>query len=199
MLRAPALTIINEATPETLHAAFKVSGALERGDLPRQSIFRIGSQKPYPNISVRTEIGHEHEKRLSALMKKCQEVQSTEDPKAYDMQFAPEIIRDVEEFWNWCVDQENQWMKQDTVKGLMLTRAFVKAIKYAGIATVYNYEHDLIIKRPEWEWAKNMVMYEINGIDHFFQGSANSGTSVMDDVIRRDGRCHQTHSRAYHC
>ena len=188
ILRAPALTVINEATPETLHEAFKETNALERGDLPRQSIFRVGRMKPYPNMNAREDIDGNHAVRLAELLKTCQETQAHEDPKAYKMRFADDIANEVLEFSFEMVDLENNNAGKNTIKSLMVSRAFVKAMKFAAIATVYNKKRGdaraLIIDREEWEWGKAMVMYEINSLEHFFMGSGE-GESVVDDAVRR--------------
>jgi len=191
-MRAPALTIINEATPQTLHAAFKEHGALERGDLPRQSIYRVDRDKPLPNDNRRPEVGDYHKQRLMMLINKCAPAQAADNPHAYDLKFNDDILEDVKSFEKRMVKMENELREIDNVKSIMLSRAPIKAKKFAAIATVYNKRQDhinsrgerdaLVIDRPEWEWAKAMIEYEINGVGNFFAGSSHGGNPTMEII-----------------
>jgi len=104
------------------------------------------------------------------------------------MQFSAEIIDEVNEFWDFMVEVENSCAGTNTIKSLMASRAFVKAMKFAAIATVYNKSRGdrdaLIIDREEWEWGKAMINYELNSLEHFFMGSGE-GESTNDELVRR--------------
>lgn len=183
-LRAAALTIISESTPETLLEAFSSGGCLENGHLPRQSIFRVMGDKPYMNTNPRSEIDGEVRDRLQILLNKCTELQATDDTSAvWDMEFEGEMLKDAKQFSDMCVDIENE--HRGDVKGIMASRMFVKAMKYAAIATVLNYEHQLAIGEAEWEWAKSLVLYEFDQVDNFFHGSdlSDKYADVISSVI----------------
>ena len=173
-LRAAALSIISESTPETLHSAFSSGGCLENGHLPRQSIFRVIGDKPYMNFSAKEKLDDDINCRLEKLISTCSEVQSCDNPDVFDFTFSDCIVDDVKLFSKECVNIENN--NRGNVKGIMANRMFMKAMKYAAIATVINYEHNLCICSVEWEWAKQLVSYEFSCVDKFFQGSDFSDT-----------------------
>lgn len=183
MLRAPALSIINEATPETLLEAFKANDSLERGELPRQSIYRIVGDKPYMNFNAADKkLSKENEARLKTLVKQCSSVQAVEDPQAHHLIPVDNIKLDMMAFSEKYVNIENDHRNTDSIKSIMASRCFLKALRFAGIASVYNHT-DAIVREAEWNWAKDMVEYEMSGIDNFFQGGKFG--NVYADLIRR--------------
>jgi hypothetical protein len=185
-MRAPALTIINEATPETLLQAFTSRGSLDSGELPRQSIFRVIGKKPYLNEGFdEVEIPAYLIKRLREIYVRCAKVQAQEDPEAYIMKFDSHIISDAKEFSRMLTDYENAMESAgDPIKEKMASRAYVKAMKFSALACVFNYEKDLLIHKPEWEWAKAMVQYELDSVDQFFSGGAG-GFSELETLARQ--------------
>ncbi|MEE8382689.1 MAG: hypothetical protein V3R78_12530 [Thermodesulfobacteriota bacterium] len=182
-LRAPALSIINEATPETLLLAFKETGSLENGLLPRQSIFRVSRKKPYP-VAPKSELSDKCMQRLMELIKKCSNFQAVEDPEAWDMQYDDEIVDDISKHANVYVDLYNEFIGSDITKAIMASRLHVKALKYAAIASVFNHT-DAIIRKPEWEWAKELAAFEYNGVDRFFKGSTSNNQHDLATLIGR--------------
>lgn len=183
MLRAPALSIVNEATPETLLEAFKSNDSLERGELPRQSIYRIVGNKPYMNFEAAGKrLSKDSEDRLRHLIKMCSSVQAVEDPQAYHLIPEVDVRVDMAKFASRYVDIENEHRNIDSIKSIMASRCFLKALRFAGIASVYNHT-DAVVRMKEWEWAKDMVEYEMSGIDNFFQGGKFG--NVYADLIRR--------------
>ena len=178
-----ALSIISESTPDVLFRALGTSGSMMNGHLPRQTIFRVMNDKPPINRNRITEISSKLRLRLSKLVDKCSEIQA-KDILEYDDVWHFDMKNIQENFFDYCdecrlVGQENK----GTPKGAMSTRAAVKALKYAAIATVINYEHELVIQKPEWEWGKSLATYELNGVSDFFSGT--SFDNVMDDVAKR--------------
>jgi hypothetical protein len=178
-----ALSIISESTPDVLFRALGTSGSMMNGHLPRQTIFRVMNDKPPINRNRITEISSKLRLRLSKLVDSCSEIQA-KDVLEYDDVWHLDMKNIQENFFDYCdecrlVGQENK----GTPKGAMSTRAAVKALKYAAIATVINYEHCLEIKELEWEWGKSLAMYELNGVSDFFSGT--SFDNVMDDVAKR--------------
>lgn len=183
MLRAPALSIVNEATPETLLEAFKSNDSLERGELPRQSIYRIVGDKPYMNFEAASKsLSKNSEARLKHLIKICASVQAVEDPQAYHLMPDDEVRLDMVGFAEKYVNIENEHRNTDSIKSIMASRCFLKALRFAGLASVYNHT-DAVVHKQEWEWAKSMVEYEMSGINNFFQGGKFG--DVYSDFIRR--------------
>lgn len=182
-LRAVAATIISEATPETLLSAYRDTGALDNGHLPRQSIFRVTSKRPRMNRNAMSETSIDIKNRLKTLISKCANIQAVDDPSPYLLTFDPAVQDDVWDYSDKCNDIMEQNLQLNPIKSKMATRMFVKAVKYAGIATVFNHENNLIIGEEEWNWGKQMVEYEMRGVDNFFLGSGFS--DKMHDLVTR--------------
>jgi len=186
--QAVSMTIISESTPETLLGAFKDAGSLENGHLPRQSIFRVLGGKPKLNrMANRNKTPKHLIERINHLVQMCAGVQAKDDPEPYEMYFDDDIIDDFYAFCDKCDGlQSESMMSSDHIQAIMASRMFVKAIKYAGIATVFNYERNLTITRPEWEWAKEMVEFEMANVGAFFQGGG--GNLLSDLSVRLVGK-----------
>ena len=170
-LRAPSLTLITEATPGTMLSAFKENESLERGELARQSLYRISDQKPSMNRGLQRKVDDDQLLRLSELAKTCKRVQNIEDPNAWNMEYSADIQRDIWDHSDSMVQMENKLYGTDDIASIMATRAHVKALKFAAIATVYNHRSNLTISAEEWAWGKAMVEYEMRKLSHFFSGS----------------------------
>ena len=180
ILRAPSLSIVSEATPETLLSTFRASGAAERGDIARQSIYRISRNKPYTNRNVKFNIDDECANKLKYLANKCSQIQAEDDPKAHLM--PAESVRLQDEIYEWmdyCVDMQRKYSDSDQIKAIMWSRAAVKCLKFAGIASVFNHT-DSKICREEWEWAKKIVQYEMDGVESFFRGGGFG--NILDEL-----------------
>jgi hypothetical protein len=175
-LSSPALSIVNEATPETLLIAFKRGNSIEVGDLPRQSIFRIHRDKPYPNKKPRKHINEECEERLKHLITLCSDIQADNRPEVIDIDYG-DLEDEIWEHSKHWVDIENKYKHSDSIKSNMATRMHLKALKFAGISSVFNND-DGVLHREEWEWAKALVQYEFDGLVNFFAGSG----SVINEV-----------------
>lgn len=183
MLRAPCLTIINEATPITLHEAFKTTQALEVGHIPRQSIFRVTGNKPFMNEHVSEGISDEHKTRLDQIMKQCQETQAQDDPKVMNIEWELGLWEKAVKYSNELTTRENAAARGGSrIDRIMLSRAFVKCMKYAAICSIYNH-FDLMIKHDEWEYAKMLTEYELDGVSNFFRGSGEEDET--EDLVKR--------------
>jgi hypothetical protein len=170
ILRAPSLSIVSEATPETLLQTFRANNAAERGDIARQSIYRISRQKPYANRLVKFGIDDECIEKLKYLAHKCSQVQAEDDPRAHMMGAeTPELQDDIYQWMDYAVDMQRKYHHSDQIKSIMWSRAAVKCLKFAGIASVFNHNTAVICK-DEWEWAKSLVQYEMDGVEAFFKG-----------------------------
>lgn len=55
----------------------------------------------------------------------------------------------------------------------MYSRLFVKALKFAALASIMNYEDYPYIPMREWSWAKDLVNYEIEGLEGLFANSSS--------------------------
>lgn len=184
-LRAIAPTIISESTPEQLISAYQEVGALTSGYLPRQLVFKIHKRQTKMNRNVRDDFPDEIIHRLHDLLETCAQVQNQEDPMAFDMVFADDIVEDMfayQERYNE-ISAENEGV--DSVKQHMATRIGLKVIRVAAVATVFNKTSDdpdaLVIDREEWEWAKALCDYEFEHITESLGGL--SGDQTMENAV----------------
>ncbi len=187
-IRNPALSIINEATPETLLDALKDSNSLDNGLLPRQSVFRIIGKKPYENENVREFVDDDLMSILRKLVVKCASIQSEDNCVGKVWQFGFEDLDEKRAHSKFCTDVEND--NDGTTKGVMASRMHMKTMKFAAIATVinksnYNKDDRLLIGGDEWEWAKKVTAYELAGIEQVFSGSdfSNAFEDVTYDIV----------------
>lgn len=170
-LHSPALSIVNEATPETLLKAFGADNSLETGELPRQLILRVGGNKPYMNRRRIGAVRGSVLEKLRHLHRKCAEIQSKHDYQVFSMLPCDEAMaKDWEKHENMCVDLENSYRSTDPVKQIMASRMHVKTLKLAALASCFNH-FELNIRWEDWEWAKQFTEWEYSGVDHFFKGS----------------------------
>lgn len=180
-LRAPALTLVSEATPETLLTAFQESGALESGHIPRQTIIRVDRDKPYWNENKVGVLYDDVLSRIQDLTKICSQYQNVDDPQSWDMVYEDEeLAKEAIGLSKYYTDIENEYRGSNTLKRAMASRMFLKILKLAGIASVVNHEQ-AIIRREDWEWAKAMGEYEFAGIERFFRGD---GSSQYDHLVQ---------------
>lgn len=182
-LRAPALTIINESTPEMLLNVFRRADSLRSGDIPRQLIYRVMASKPKSNRRhYNTGMSDACKEKLKHLVGKCSTVQAVEDPSAWDMIPVASVDADMEKTEQYYTDMQNENRGTNTTKYTMATRAYYKAVRLAAIASAFNH-YDLAIHMEEWQWAKSMIEHEMAGLAMFFQGGG-MGDPILDIVHR---------------
>jgi hypothetical protein len=111
-------------------------------------------------------------------------VQSDADPKSIGVWFDDDIVEDMWSFLGWCDNVKHDCVDSDPVKSNMASRMFVKAAKYAGICAVFNSQNEAEVKIcvEEWNWAKDMVVYELDNVNSTL-GNLNGG-GEMSDAIR---------------
>ncbi len=182
-MRAPALSIINESTPEMLLSVFKKGDGLRSGDIPRQLIYRIIGEKPKANRKAHTySVSTECLDKIKHLISKCSGVQAAEDPAAWDLEPDNKVEASMIECEEYYVKMQNDNRNSNTTKYSMATRAYYKAVRLAAIASAFNH-FDLAIHEEEWLWAKEMISFEMDGLSHFFKGGG-MGDPIADIVSR---------------
>lgn len=183
-LKSPALSVICESTPENLLESFRQQGAIDNGQLARQSVFRVRGDIPYPADNIQRVLTHDCTKKLKHLASKAAAVQALDDPNVHEMYAEnDEVFAMIAAHHRMCIDMRNKHRLTDKLKEVMWSRAHVKALRYAGIACVFNREEAKIF-REEWEWATRMVDYEMACVDSCFSGGGLQG-DPLDDVARR--------------
>lgn len=182
-MRAPALSIINESTPEMLLSVFKKGDGLRSGDIPRQLIYRIVGEKPDANRKAHTyAVNEDCLEKIKHLISKCSGVQAVEDPAAWDLEADRTVDTNMIETERYYVKMQNENRNSNTTKYSMATRAYYKAVRLAAIASAFNH-FDLSIHEEEWLWAKEMISFEMDGLSHFFKGGGMS--DPIADIVTR--------------
>ncbi len=204
-LRAMAITIISESTPEQLMSAYSQMGALTNGYLPRQIIFKIEKRQTKINRNVKDTFDDKLANRLLELLETCAAVQAESDPKAFEMDFHPDIHDDVYDYQDSYNELAAKYEVTNKIKANMATRIGLKVVRIAALATVFNKPKSspncLVIEKPEWEWAKALCDYEFKNVTNALAGLSGDGEmdnaivavytkmkSIIDDTIR-DSKC----------
>jgi len=204
-LRAMAITIISESTPDQLMSAYSQMGALTNGYLPRQIIFKIEKRQTKINRNVKNTFDDKLAARLLELLETCACVQAESDPKAFEMDFHPDIISEVYDYQDNYNEIAAQYESSNKIKSNMATRIGLKVVRIAALATVFNKPKSspncLIIDRAEWEWAKALCDYEFRHVTTALAGLSGDGEmdnaivavygkmlSIIDDSIK-DSKC----------
>jgi hypothetical protein len=204
-IRAMAMSIISESTPEQMYEAYSATGALTSGYLPRQLLLKINRRQTVMNRNVKLDLPDKIRNRLLELLAKCSAVQAEADPKAYMLMFDEGLEDDFHNYFEEYSRLSSEAEGIDPIRQHMATRVAQKAAKLAGIATVFNKTSDnhrsLIVERSEWEWAKALCDYEYMHITSALSGLVGDQAmmnavvavygkmiSIIDDTIK-DGKC----------
>jgi hypothetical protein len=193
-MRSPALTLVSESTPSTILDELHSGNNLDNGLLPRQSLYRIISDKPYPNMNSREYLSEEILQRIRLLVEECKMYQNDSTGvriRCTNFEWG-DLQDDMHEFWKKCIDIDNNERRtgNNSPKGIMAGRMHVKAMKYAAICTLFNIESvplgedcaPITIDRDAWNWAKNIVVYELANTLKFFEGS--NFINPIEDIVK---------------
>jgi hypothetical protein len=179
-IRAMAITIISESTEEQLMDAYKSSGALASGYLPRQLIFKIDKRVSKINRNIDTTIPEKVGNRLGQLMELASKVQAEDDPDVIEVYFEDSCREDMLDYSDKYSGIAREFERTDMVKAVMATRIAQKAIRLAGICSIFNGEAE--ISEQSWSWAKDLCDYEFSKVSNALSGLA--GSDDMDNAIR---------------
>lgn len=184
--RAIALTRISESTEVELFAAYRDSNAFESGLIPRQSIFRIVNPTIEMNRNIRRKISKNLITKFNALIDVCSTVQAVEDPSSHFIYCKDDKL--VEHLYTYADSLKKMSVDADTgrITQIMSSRMFVKALRYAGIAVVFNKDKEgddnLVLDWEEWNWGKAMVEYELSTIESCFSGFEGGHSEAVEKV-----------------
>ena len=181
-IRAMAMTIISESTEEQLMDAYKSSGALASGYLPRQLIFKINQRSDKVNRKADYILSDKLKNKLAQLMEIASTVQAEEDPSAIMIFFDESVRDDMLDYIDKYAKIARDFEKTDIVKSVMATRIAQKAVRIAGICSVFN--SDKIgsdITSEEWDWAKSLCDFEFANVTNALSGLA--GNDDMDNAV----------------
>ncbi len=181
-LKSPALTLICESTEDNLISAYRDSGAIENGYLPRMTMYKINERVNRPNRSRDLSPSEYIQDRYAELMSEASEIQSVEDAKVNIIRGASDVQDDYWEFTEWCNGESTRAEKEGReIDQHMWTRMAVKAVKYSAIASVWNNREDIGIE--EWRWAKRMAKWEMECVGNNLIGLAGGRDSDMDSAV----------------
>lgn len=176
-LRAVALTKLSESTESELFKGYMSTNAMESGLVPRESVFRVTNPCVKLNRNKKRRIETEHLQRFSELVELASEVQQCDDPKSiiisceHDQDLCEEIYDFGDRMRAAMFDNS-----LDRIEQVMASRMLVKALRFAGIAAVYNANKpsDYIIKKEHWYFGKAMVEYEMATVKGCFSDYQNA-------------------------
>ncbi|QVJ07731.1 hypothetical protein S1R3Y_000022 [Vibrio phage vB_ValP_VA-RY-3] len=185
--RAPAISMVLESTEESLAAALKDMNALESGYIPRQTMFKI-NDKPLMNrnrtIDVQYDFDDDIIEQFKKLILEGSRVQATEVFDSLIVEFSNE------QFEDYCdlVDHYSLDYNYDKVAKIIASRMAHKVIKFASLATIFNYweEGNIDLADDCWEWAKKMGKWEMDNIDHNLSYMKNGNEYDVADSIIKD-------------
>ena len=182
-VKAPALTILNEATPVTLLSELHKRESLNTGELPRMWIFMLDGKKPYNNPSPhQLNLPPEILQRVKALVTDCYTVQNSLPPTVIEIELHPETVA----FTNWCTDRHNELNEIDQNRAILYSRAAHKVMKVAAICSVFNGNVGFI-DDDSWEWAKKLFEYEMKQVDRIIGASdqtSDASSKIADMIVR---------------
>ena len=183
-IRAMAMSVVSESTSSQMDEAWKETGALNSGYLPRQVCLRLEKNVTKSNRNIIHKLNDDLLDRFHDLCDKCSQVQSETDPQAHELKFDDGLLDDYYEYYDKYLALRDEFAGIDGVKSNMASRVAQKAIRLAGLSTVFNkhggQDKCLIIEKREWEWAKSFCDYEYENISNVLKGI--SGDQSLDNA-----------------
>jgi len=184
-----ALTRLGESTDVELAKAYQMDDVMENGVVTRESVFRIVSPAMNKNKNRRTKYSNDILARLTSLTILCRKDVGSDRPETYflysDNNKMVEKAEDIQ--FHYREKQFNQELPIEV--RAMCSRMYVKGLRYAALACVFNNKEErepLRITWPEFEWGFAMAEYEEDTLLSTFKGmtGVNSMDLALNDVYR---------------
>lgn len=187
-LQCPALSIVNVSTPKSYLNAMKVRGADQSGEIARIWMTRTIGDRPKYNRDRKRHFDDDHIVIIKDLMLRCAPHQEPDN-------FAEKIINlpivnskhfEDGDFWN---DEYNKYKTQkDYMRMSMSSRAWVKVLKLAAIASVYNGLEE--VGDAEYDWSRKTIGNEVDFVTNTFTHDSSDdllgiAKSIVAPVIIR--------------
>lgn len=163
-IRAPAVTIAHVSTPESYIRALKSKDSVNSGDLARIWTIRSLRDKSYLNTQRRLEFSKDIADRIVQVLGACKINQDGEfknNPKVIDLDTSLIDVDAEDKYW---VDIENNTYRSDPVKATIASRAALKIMKIASVASVFN-DTGGKVGVDEYAWAKKAIEVEFKTIN----------------------------------
>lgn len=180
IIHAPALTILNEATPVTLLNELKHRESINTGELPRMWIFMLNGATPYPNpVPHQLNMPNQLADHLKVLLNNCYSIQNNAIPEVINVP-VPSGYRD---FAHECIDIKNRLMEETPNHAIMYTRAAHKVLKTAAVlATLDNPTHPQI-SALHWTWARHFFDYEMHNIEPIIGNTSDIAAALEKGAV----------------
>lgn len=181
VIPSPALTIAHVSTPLSYLRALKSKDATVSGDIARIWLMRSHRDKKNLNLHRRHEFTDQVVKRIKELVKECIRYQQPE-AKLEVVDMGTDVVNLQEESDYWT-ELENKYKREgNDLKRSMTSRAFMKILKIASVASIFNGKTN--IGNDEFKWAKEAVEGEIRVIeDSVTFGSSDDMFSVIRNTV----------------
>lgn len=172
-LYAPALSIIQESTPDSFIKSLVDKNAQKTGDLARQWIVRLSGKKPYSNKDKRQKFEKDITAKITSLLKECTPLQKNTiitDKDVIRYEKTPMMLEQEDKY----IDLENHYDDVgDELKETMTSRAFVKTMRIAAVVSIFNGDKEITDEVYKWA-VEEAVGKEIQNIDLLFSHENSS-------------------------
>ena len=185
-IRAPALSVLNVSTPDAYKEVFYKSNAIDNGMAARISIVNIDRYVKH-NRKSRFDIHEDVINKLKYLAHVCSEVQAVDDPKSWDLIMPQSLFDEYQDLRDQFDRKKMELASERDNMASIYGRANLKMARYMGIATVFNKNKDdpecLVVDREAYDWAYDMIQYEIQNMEKFFTGKY-FGNEFQEAIMR---------------
>lgn len=181
-LTSPALTILYTSVPESFRAGLREGDAIRSGLIARMWTLKTDAPKPYLNRNKKKyeDLDRNCMDRINVLAKDCARFQiEINELKVVDVAI-PEFVHEDSKMW---VDRENKFHADgDELRTTHASRAWIKIIKLASIASVFNGKEE--IGEEEYDWARKTIELEFEFLqDTFTHDSNNDILDLIKNLI----------------
>ncbi len=164
-IHSPALSVIQESTPEVFIRNLVSNDGDIRGDLARMWITRIEGDKPKINRNKSDKFSKEVINRINELVEECSVNQLSDIIKLNgDYKLTAHMLNVCDKY----VDIENKAHRaNESLKATMASRSFAKALKIGAIIDIFNGDDP---SDTTFNWAcKHIIDIELENINISFQ------------------------------
>ena len=178
-LRSPALTIINESTPEIFNQTMKHRDAVNTGERARMLAFNVNHRKPYinPNHS-KFKLTPILQNKFDVFFRMCKVNQQKDTPEV--LEIVPPI--DYYDIINKYVDKENAaWENGSNLEATCLTRVGEKLNRLMGCLAAIESPGRPVITQEMVDWALHLIEYELATVYNFV--GADSENAFYRDIV----------------
>ena len=157
LIESPAFSLIQISSPQIFIKEVRKKASAVTGELARMWVLRSFTTKSKFNRNMRENYSEEVYDTISNLMAYCSNAQNLDNEFIPDDLAISNVMYKDADSW---VELENEYLESgDIYKQTMCSRAWVKTLKIASIASVFNGKSRVGVK--EYKWAQQMVSKEL--------------------------------------